>query len=199
MDVLIQTTEKITAAMDGIIPSEIPVPKPITVAAEILGDKFASSFPYRLERVDVHDITLWQAAVVIFLQPFIWNCLARLEYKTRLLSTVFFKPIFGVYALALWIFVAGLYRDALFVVAMQSQETFDEFGSPQMQIVGAACVVFGTVLVLSSFYRLGVTGTFLGDYFGFLFDKKVTAFPFNIVSDPMYHGSTLAFLGKAIL
>jgi len=46
---------------------------------------------------------------------------------------------------------------------------------------------------------LGVTGTYLGDYFGILMDHRVTSFPFNITDAPMYHGSTLSFLGTAIL
>jgi methylene-fatty-acyl-phospholipid synthase len=42
-------------------------------------------------------------------------------------------------------------------------------------------------------------GTYLGDYFGILMSSRITGFPFNILSDPMYVGSTLAFLGGAIL
>jgi methylene-fatty-acyl-phospholipid synthase len=38
-----------------------------------------------------------------------------------------------------------------------------------------------------------------GDYFGILMDHKVTSFPFNITGAPMYYGSTLSFLGSAIL
>lgn len=47
-------------------------------------------------------------------------------------------------------------------------------------------------------YALGVTGTYLGDYFGILMDAPVTTFPFNVTDAPMYHGSTLSFLATAI-
>lgn len=47
-------------------------------------------------------------------------------------------------------------------------------------------------------YALGVTGTYLGDYFGILMDAKVTGFPFNVSEAPMYHGSTLSFLATAL-
>lgn len=47
-------------------------------------------------------------------------------------------------------------------------------------------------------YALGVTGTYLGDYFGILMDAPVTSFPFNVTDAPMYHGSTLSFLATAI-
>lgn len=34
-------------------------------------------------------------------------------------------------------------------------------------------------------WRLGVVGTYLGDYFGILMEERVTAFPFNVMDDPM--------------
>ncbi|XP_013392532.1 phosphatidylethanolamine N-methyltransferase-like [Lingula anatina] len=55
------------------------------------------------------------------------------------------------------------------------------------------------MLVLTSFFTLGVTGTFLGDYFGILLDEKVTSFPFNIMDNPMYWGSTMNFFGVALI
>lgn len=63
-----------------------------------------------------------------------------------------------------------------------------------------AYVLFGVgnVLVLSSMWALGVTGTYLGDYFGILMDAPVTGFPFNVSGAPMYYGSTLSFLGVAL-
>jgi phosphatidylethanolamine/phosphatidyl-N-methylethanolamine N-methyltransferase len=48
-------------------------------------------------------------------------------------------------------------------------------------------------------WALGVTGTYLGDYFGILMDDIVTGFPFNVMASPMYYGSTMSFLGTAIL
>lgn len=48
-------------------------------------------------------------------------------------------------------------------------------------------------------WALGVTGTYLGDYFGILMDDIVTGFPFNVTVSPMYYGSTMSFLGTAIL
>jgi len=47
-------------------------------------------------------------------------------------------------------------------------------------------------------YALGVTGTYLGDYFGILMDHKVESFPFNVTDAPMYYGSTMSFLGGAL-
>lgn len=42
------------------------------------------------------------------------------------------------------------------------------------------------------------TGTYLGDYFGILLSHRITSFPFNLMTDPMYDGSTLCFLGTAL-
>lgn len=47
-------------------------------------------------------------------------------------------------------------------------------------------------------WALGVTGTYLGDYFGILMDAKVTGFPFNVMDAPMYWGSTMSFLATAL-
>lgn len=47
-------------------------------------------------------------------------------------------------------------------------------------------------------WALGVTGTYLGDYFGILMDDIVTGFPFNVTASPMYYGSTMTFLGSAL-
>jgi phosphatidylethanolamine N-methyltransferase len=59
-------------------------------------------------------------------------------------------------------------------------------------------IAAGNILVLSSMWALGVTGTYLGDYFGILMDSMVTGFPFNVTDAPMYYGSTMSFLGTAI-
>jgi len=45
---------------------------------------------------------------------------------------------------------------------------------------------------------LGITGTYLGDYFGILMKERITGFPFNVTDDPMYNGGTLLFLGYAL-
>ena len=60
-------------------------------------------------------------------------------------------------------------------------------------------LIIGNTLVITSYYALGITGTFLGDYFGILMEEKVTGFPFNLTEAPMYWGSTCSFLGTSFL
>jgi phospholipid methyltransferase len=70
--------------------------------------------------------------------------------------------------------------------------------TPLDAIVPAALIVIGQTLVLASTWELGITGRFLGDYFGILMDARVEAFPFNVLRDPIYVGSTMCFAGTAL-
>ena len=80
--------------------------------------------------------------------------------------------------------------------ALRHQPQVEAFQSTPLAYLLLAA---GNTLVLTSYYRLGLTGTFLGDYFGILMDEPVTGFPFNVTGAPMYWGSTMSFLGSAIL
>lgn len=71
--------------------------------------------------------------------------------------------------------------------------------APAFVFFAYALIICGNVLVGSSMWALGITGTYLGDYFGILMPAKVTGFPFNIMDAPMYYGSTMSFLGTSIL
>lgn len=106
----------------------------------------------------------------------------------------------GCYVLAAAIFSLGLLRDWLFKLAVDAQPTLqlDEFIAEPVRLIGYAMFAWGSVLVVTSMYRLGVTGTYLGDYFGILMQARVTGFPFSIARDPMYDGSTLCFLAQAL-
>lgn len=119
------------------------------------------------------------------------------------------------------IFAIGIFRDALWVSnplhgacsvsidpvngrrryerALRAQPSHPFLQTPSSNYIGYALIASGNLLVLSSMWALGVTGTYLGDYFGILMDDRVTSFPFNITDAPMYYGSTLSFLGTAIM
>lgn len=82
--------------------------------------------------------------------------------------------------------------------AIASQPSNALLLSPAVKYAGGALFGAGNVLVVSSMWALGVTGTYLGDYFGILMPHIVTGFPFNVVADPMYVGSSMCFVGVAL-
>lgn len=137
----------------------------------------------------------------ISFNPIFWNIVARREYHSKILTKLAGgNAYYGCYGLAVTIFSLGIFRDILYEKALRSQPTWPVFQEYDT-LVSAASVLFftvGNVLVLSSMWALGVTGTYLGDYFGILMDDIVTSFPFNVCSNPMYYGSTLSFLGTAL-
>nr|AAB61409.1 phospholipid methyltransferase [Schizosaccharomyces pombe] len=140
-------------------------------------------------------------AVSIALNPLLWNIAARSEYNHKTLT----KLANGdskkaCYMLAACIFVAGIVRDLIYQNALKQQPTLGIFMNPLVQGIAKLIFCFGSVLVLSSMYKLGLVGTYLGDYFGFLLPERVSGFPFNVNDNdnPMYNGSTLCFLSTAL-
>jgi len=90
-------------------------------------------------------------------------------------------------------------RDFLYERALRDQPSHPLLEGELPTYAGYTLLALGNLLVVSSTWQLGITGTFLGDYFGILMDSMVTGFPFNITNAPMYYGSTMSFLGSALL
>ena len=89
-------------------------------------------------------------------------------------------------------------RDYLYKTALATPPSHPLLDTDTVKLVSYALFIAGNTLVLTSTWALGITGTFLGDYFGILMDDIVTGFPFNVTDAPMYHGSTMSFLGAAL-
>ena len=81
---------------------------------------------------------------------------------------------------------------------MADQPTVYELAPMALSLAGMACIAVGGILVLSSYYRLGITGTYLGDRMGIYLPARVESFPFSVMEHPMYTGATLCFLGQAL-
>lgn len=62
-------------------------------------------------------------------------------------------------------------------------------------VIGGVMATIGTLLVLASFYRLGLRGLYFGDHFGFFFKEKVTAFPYDTFDSPQYVGTIMLHFG----
>lgn len=82
--------------------------------------------------------------------------------------------------------------------ALQDQPQQKLLPAPYDTVVPAVLFGLGQLFVVTSTWALGVTGTFLGDYFGILMDHRVEGFPFNVLRDPMYVGSTMCFAATAL-
>lgn len=149
--------------------------------------------------IDFTNAKLQTAMFFVVFNPLYWNCGARIEYHTKLLSTLCggHRRV-AVYLFSLSVFTLGLFRDELYRSALQEQATSPLLDTSLCKMLGAGCFAYGSALVLGSMYKLGIVGTYLGDHFGFLFDERIVSFPFNVCNNPMYDGSTLCFLGTAL-
>ncbi|XP_072839019.2 phosphatidylethanolamine N-methyltransferase isoform X3 [Pogona vitticeps] len=152
-----------------------------------------------LEYVDLTDSRFVVAVLCIALNPLFWNLVARWEHKTRSLTRMFRSPYVACYCLGAVIMLLNFLRTNCFTEAMRSQPRLNVLDCLVGYYIGLAFVVVGTVFVVSSFLVLGFVGTFLGDYFGILMEAKVTCFPFNVLDNPMYWGSTIIYLGWSIM
>lgn len=149
--------------------------------------------------VNFHDWQFQFAALTIVLAPLLWNILARMEYKTRFLTKLMCgNKYWGCYLIAIYVFAFSSYRDYQFSLALESQPTLKFFDHIGFQVAAAILFAVGGILVVSSMWALGLTGTYLGDYFRIYMKERVTSFPFNIVNNPMYDGATLIFTAHAL-
>ncbi|XP_048750859.1 phosphatidylethanolamine N-methyltransferase-like isoform X2 [Ostrea edulis] len=149
--------------------------------------------------VEFEDKNLWICMATIFFNPLFWNVVARWEYETHALSSLLGGPKRACVLLAGTIVGLGFFRDWWFKLACDSQPEWPFLYDNNYLFLGYGCILIGSVLVFSSYWALGFFGTFLGDYFGILMDDKVTDFPFNVIDNPMYWGSTLIFGGTALV
>jgi len=162
--------------------------------------------------INLDDPLVYLVFAHVIFNPLMWNIVARTEYKTKFLS----RGIFRGHAKAacivngIIIFVLGLTRDYIYNQMISAQPRFTPIENMLepiykretieliINILAGILLVIGNTLVFGAYYRLGLIGTYLGDYFGFLLPEKVTGFPFNVSSCPMYDGSSINFLAFAI-
>ena len=85
-----------------------------------------------------------------------------------------------------------------YLTALLEQPRARILPAPLDTLLPVALFVLGQTFVVTSTWALGITGTFLGDYFGILMDHRVEGFPFNVLRDPMYVGSTMCFAATAL-
>ena len=143
------------------------------------------------------------ACAVMVINPLFWNAVSRFEYRTRSVSKMCGGPKRGVTLLAMGILSLNCLRTYVFHAFVDSDSSLEPllYDVPlEKARDGLAYVLYaaGTLLVVSSSYRLGFFCSFMGDYFGILLDEKVTGFPFNFCNNPMYWGSVMIYLGMTL-
>jgi methylene-fatty-acyl-phospholipid synthase len=147
----------------------------------------------------------------------------KTEYRNKTITRLFGgNAHLGCYVLGACIFSAGIFRNYLhvprFLIPAFHARSFirnDSFPlrylraileqphahilpAPLDTLVPIALFVLGQTFVFAASWALGVTGRFLGDYFGILMDHRVEGFPFNVLRNPMYVGSTMCFAATAL-
>ncbi|KAJ7255044.1 phospholipid methyltransferase-domain-containing protein [Mycena haematopus] len=149
--------------------------------------------------VDLHRTSLLVSLLSIIFNPVAWNIVAQNEYRNKTITRMFRgNAYYGCYFLATLIFGFGIVRDSLYHRALLDQPQHSILTAPYDTLVPAVLFLLGQTFVVTSTWALGVTGTFLGDYFGILMDHRVEGFPFNVLRDPMYVGSTMSFAATAL-
>ncbi|RXW13871.1 hypothetical protein EST38_g11981 [Candolleomyces aberdarensis] len=151
------------------------------------------------DNIDLEKKSLLLSVASIAFNPTAWNIVARNEYTNKTITRAFGgNAKYGCYFLALMIFSFGMLRDHLYQQALLEQPKQAILPAEYATIVPAVLFGLGQLFVVTSTWQLGVTGTFLGDYFGILMDARVEGFPFNVLRDPMYVGSTMCFIATAL-
>jgi len=157
--------------------------------------------------VNLQDPWVYAVFAHVLFNPLMWNIVARLEYKTKFLTKLFrgHNKAACLFNGAI-IFILGLTRDWIYNKMNERQPRFTplesmfewEYTALVIDIVAGLILLCGLTLVIGAYIRLGIVGTYLGDYFGILMDGKIEGFPFSVSSCPMYDGSSLNFLAFAL-
>jgi len=138
-----------------------------------------------------------QYSVICFLG---WIILPHLQFEYKLLSRITggdqgkandFLTYFLIYT--------GTMRNHAIneAISRNNSLSYGAFEIP-VQIFSWFMIIFGTVLVTMSFYRLGLRGMYFGDHFGFLFKEKITQFPYNYFPNAQYVGTTSMLIGYSL-
>lgn len=171
----------------------------LDAAAVPLSRALQATLPSAPALLDASDVALSRAIVATALPPLVWNALGRLELHTRAISKLTRRPLVGVYACGAVIAAVSVLRSALFAAAMRSQPRAETLDAPLVHAAAGALGIFGAALFVGAYCRLGIVGTYLGDYFGLLREDRVAEFPFSVVDNPMYDGSSMVHLAEALL
>jgi phosphatidylethanolamine/phosphatidyl-N-methylethanolamine N-methyltransferase len=145
---------------------------------------------------------LW-ANFYAFLNFAIWMILPHLEFRYNVLSRFTKGDKQRAHDFLTFVLVqTGALRNLAFNEAMNNNikmdyDSYCGFGF-LIEAFGLVLVTVGFLLVIITFYRMGMRGMYFGDHFGFFFSEKITSFPFSHLENPQYVGTTCFFFGSAM-
>lgn len=203
----------VTSLIDVIfLGKRTPIPLPFLLSHTLpshISTLLSTLFPRNITpHINMHVPSFSLALLFTILPPLLWNILGPLEYHTRIISRLLtlvgvprrYAPLVGTYVCGAMIATLSVVRSALFTDMMRDQPSIKDWEhSAAWNAIGGAVFVVGLVFFVGAYLRLGVAGTYLGDYFGIFREERITAFPFNVLDNPMYDGSSIFHFGEGML
>lgn len=138
--------------------------------------------------------------LLTILVTLMWSLLPHLEYKYKLISKLSGDSARAADFLAFFLINLGSFKNYSFIEAAIENKVF-HFGKHNMifTVTGCILVLAGIVLTMLSFKKLGLRGMYFGDHFGFVFNNKITNFPYNYMENPHYIGCKLILFGISFM
>lgn len=161
-----------------------------------------SSFTNNHLKINIEEPSFISSVCHAFLNFALWMIIPHLEFKYNIISK-FTKGNKGIANdfFSFFLIHTGALRNLYFNEAMKSGITVN-YGSVLfnylVEAIGMVLIGIGAIIIILTFYRMGIRGMYFGDHFGFFFSEKITAFPFSHMSNPQYNGTTIFFLGCAL-
>ncbi|KAJ7886658.1 phospholipid methyltransferase [Mycena leptocephala] len=141
------------------------------------------------ELVDLSQTSLLVSILSILFNPVAWNIVAQNEYRNKTITRMFGgNGTTGATSSRVHLLRWDAPRLALPPRA-PDQPQYALLPAPFNTLVPAALFLVGQTFVLTSTWALGVTGTS---------SATISGFPFNVLRDPMYVGSTMSFAATAL-
>ncbi|CAH1800200.1 unnamed protein product [Owenia fusiformis] len=147
--------------------------------------------------IEWNDTNLWIVLFIMPFNPFSWVVVGRWEYHTRSLTKFFGSKWIACYLNGAVILVLDCYRDMKIHELLADQPKWSPLQNEFSLYIGYVIIAIGLVFTLSGWYQLGYTGVLQGDYFGIHKEERITAFPFNVLNDPLYVSFDIMALGLA--
>jgi len=154
-----------------------------------------------MDYIDYKNPLFYLSGLSILMAPLVWNIVGRIEYKTRFFTGLAGNKYKAAYLFAAYIVFFSQIRDELYRRCVNETPHYPLENEVLLKLIRVAASILcaaGSVFVFTSFLQLGITGTYLGDYFRILKNERVTAFPFNVLEHPMYNGSSMIFFGYSL-